>query len=201
MSDSNPKGFLRLFLAISVPETVREELRRFQDELRLLLPPLPIHWAKVDQFHLTLKFLGKVSFTDVPALREAARSICATTPPLFLCAEGIGFFPKEFSPRVLWVNIKNSDGQLASLQQQLEEAVRPFAEKQEEKEFIAHITLARFEKLNRHDAETFAALAKTDKVFGEWAVQEVQLMQSTLQRTGVLHAILDTFRTKNSETF
>jgi 2'-5' RNA ligase len=201
MADLNPKEFLRLFLAISIPETVREELRRFQRELQPFLPPHLIRWAKADQFHLTLKFLGNVSATEVPALRETVREICAVASPMHLRAEGVGFFPDEFSPRVFWVDVKNPDGQLLKLQQQLEAAVERFAEKAEEKKFIAHITLARFEKLNRRDAEAFAAHARTNRVFGEWSAQEVKLIQSKLQPTGALHAILDAFRTKNGETF
>jgi 2'-5' RNA ligase len=201
MADLDPKEFLRLFLAISIPEAVREELRRLQRELTPFLPPQSIRWTRPEQFHLTLKFLGNVSVTEVPALRETVHEICAVAPSMHLRAESVGVFPNEFSPRVFWVDIKNPDGQLARLQQQLEDAVGPFAEKPEEKKFTAHVTLARFEKLKQHDAETFAAIARTDKVIGEWTAQEVQLMQSTLQPTGALHAILDTFRTKNSETF
>jgi 2'-5' RNA ligase len=201
MTDSNPEEFLRLFLAISVPEAVREELRRFQRDLQLLLPPHLARWAKPDQFHLTLKFLGNVSSADVPALREAARLVCASTSPILLRAEGVGFFPNESSPRVFWVDIKNPDGLLPKLQQQLEIAVGQFAEKPEEKKFTAHVTLGRFEKLDRREAENFATRARTDRLFGKWTGQEVHLMQSTLQQGGTLHGILATFRTKNGETF
>jgi RNA 2',3'-cyclic 3'-phosphodiesterase len=188
---------LRLFLAMAIPEDVRAELRRWQQELQPLLPPHAVRWTKPEQFHLTLKFLGNVSAADVPALREAARAVCATASPFHFRAEGVGFFPDHFSPRVFWVDIKNPDGRLPEFQHQLEAAVERFAEKEEPKKFTAHVTLARFEKLPRAEAEKFAARAQTDKAFGEWTAKEVQLMESKLTQAGALHAILDVFRTKN----
>jgi 2'-5' RNA ligase len=188
---------LRLFLAIAIPEDVREELRRWQQELQPLLPPRVVRWTKPEQFHLTLKFLGNVPAADVPALREAARAVCAMASPLRLRAEGVGFFPNPLSPRVFWVDIKNPDGRLLEFQRQLEAAMAPFAEKEEPKKFTAHVTLARFERLRRPEAERFAAHAQTDKVFGEWKAKEVELMESQLTQAGALHAILDVFGTKN----
>lgn len=197
MADSNPKETLRLFLAIPIPETVRKELHRLQLELQPLLPARAVRWARADQFHLTLKFLGNVSATDVPALTEAARAICDGSPPMHLQAQSVGFFPNNFSPRVFWVDIKSKDGLLLKLQQRLEAAVERFAEKKETKKFTAHITLVRFEKLARRDAEKFASHALTDKAFGEWTAKEVELIKSKLQPAGAIHAILETFSTKN----
>lgn len=196
MADSSPAETLRLFLAISIPETVRAELRRFQFEVQSLLPARAVRWARPDQFHLTLKFLGNVPAGDVAALREAVRAVCVASPPQSLRAQGTGFFPNDFSPRVFWVEIKSKDGLLQKLQQRLEAAVGRFAEKQEAKKFAAHITLARFEKLTRRDAEKFAARALANRVFGEWTAQEVELIQSKLQLSGALHAILDRFSIK-----
>jgi 2'-5' RNA ligase len=193
----NAVEILRLFLAIQIPEAVKAELQRLQDELKPLLSKEGVRWAKPEQFHLTLKFLGNVPAGEVDALSEAARAVCATTPPMSLRAEGVGFFPNEFSPRVFWVEIKSVDKQLHRFQRQLEAVVGKFAEKEEAKNFAAHVTLARFEKLRRGAVEKFMAGVRTDKRFGEWTAREVELTQSKLLPSGALHAILDTFRTKN----
>ena len=187
---------LRLFLAIAIPEDVRAELRRLQNELQPWLPPRVVRWTKPEQFHLTLKFLDNVPAAEVAALRETARAVCSATSPLQLRAEGVGFFPNHCAPRIFWVDIKNPDGRLLEFQRQLEDAVERFAQKEEPKKFTAHVTLARFEKLRRDEAEKFASQAQTGKVFGEWTAKEVQLMESKLTRGGALHAILDTFKTK-----
>lgn len=187
---------LRLFLAIPIPETVKAELRRAQLEAQPLLPPRAARWTRPEQFHLTLKFLGNVPAADTAALSDAVRAVCATAPPLHLRAEGVGFFPNESSPRVFWVEIKSLDGTLMEFQRQLEAAVERFAEKQEAKKFTAHVTLARFEKLVRRDAEKWMARLQRDQTFGEWTAREIELVRSTLSPSGAVHAILDTFQTK-----
>jgi RNA 2',3'-cyclic 3'-phosphodiesterase len=193
----NRKETLRLFLAIAVPEAVKAELRRLQQELQPLLPSQAVRWTRPEQFHLTLKFLGNVPAENVEVLSKAAREVCSSMLPLRLRAEGTGFFPNDFSPRVFWVEIKSGGRELLALQQQLEAAVERFAEKSEAKKFAAHVTLARFERLRRNAVEKFIMRARADKQFGEWTAKEIILVQSQLMPTGALHAILGTFRTKN----
>jgi len=189
---------LRLFLAIAVPEDIRTELRRLQLELEPLLPPRAVRWTKPEQFHLTLKFLGNVPATDIDALSRAVRAVCGVAPPMRLRAEGAGFFPESGAPRVFWIDIKSVDGLLMGFQRQLELSVASFAMKQDAKKFTAHVTLARFGKMrNRETEEPRAALA-VGRTYGEWVAKEVQLIKSSLQPSGPLHAIVDTFKTKNN---
>ena len=114
-----------------------------------------------------------------------------------LRAEGAGVFPHARSPRVFWVDIKSMDGLLMDFQQRLEMSVQRFAEKQEDKKFTAHVTLARFEKLRTREREKLTAAMSVSRTFGEWTAAEVQLIKSTLAPSGALHAILDTFKIKN----
>jgi 2'-5' RNA ligase len=186
----------RLFLALAIPESVRTELRRFQEELKPLLPPAVVRWANPEQFHLTLKFLGNVPASDVSALSEAAHAVCQSTTSLHLRAEGAGFFPNERAPSVFWADIKSLDDRLIEFQRRLDVTVQPFAEK-DEKKFMAHVTLARFQKVFSKDVEKLVSQSRADRIFGEWRAREVELIESKLQPSGPLHAILDAFRLKN----
>lgn len=162
-----------------------------------LVPKEGVRWAKPEQFHLTLKFLGNVPVSAVDALSEAVHVVCVTAQPIPLRAEGVGFFPNPFAPRVFWVEIKSTNQLLHTFQQQLEAAVVKFAEKEEAKNFAAHVTLARFEKLRRGAMEKLMPRPQTDKLFGEWTAHEVELVQSKLLPSGAVHAPLAVFRTKN----
>lgn len=188
---------LRLFLAIPLPEDVRAGLRQWQLELQRLLPPRAVRWTKPEQLHLTLKFLGSVPVADTGALAEAVRAVCRAAQPLRLRAEGAGFFPHARSPRVFWVEIKSVDGMLMDFQRQLELSVQRFAERQEDKKFTAHVTLARFEKLRNREVEKLTAAMTVGKTFGEWTAIEAQLIKSSLMPSGAFHAILDRFTIKN----
>ena len=187
---------LRLFLAISIPETIRAALLGLQQELRPLLPAHAVRWTQPDQFHLTLKFLGHVPASDTAALSEAVRAVCDTAPPMGLRAEGTGFFPNDRAPRVFWADIKNDDGRLFQLQEQLAAAVAKFAEKQDPKPFTAHVTLARMERLSRSDSETMVSCARPNRDFGSWTAGQIELVQSTLSPSGATYAIFAAFATK-----
>jgi|HubBroStandDraft_1064217.scaffolds.fasta_scaffold135732_2 2'-5' RNA ligase len=192
----NAPESLRLFLAIAIPETILQELRRLQQELQPCLPSNMARWTRPGQFHLTLKFLGNIAALDVDALSKKVRALCASAPSLRLRAEGVGFFPNSRSSRVFWAGINSPDGLLPSFQRQLENAVQPYLEKTEESKFVPHLTLARFEKLPRDATQKLLVHLQADQVFGEWTAQEVQLIESRLSPAGALHAILDTFKTK-----
>lgn len=95
-------------------------------------------------------------------------------------------------PRVIWAGLENHDQTLANLQQRVEQALAPFAEKPGEERFRAHVTLGRFQKFRRHKTEKLVphALSFGDRVFGDWQVDEVHLMQSILSSSGARHTVL-----------
>ncbi len=88
-----------------------------------------VRWTNAEQLHLTLKFLGNVPASSVEAVKESMAEACAATAPFQLRAEGIGFFPNERQPRVVWVGFEDDENVLADLQLRVERAVTPFAEK------------------------------------------------------------------------
>lgn len=191
-----PQDQLRLFLALPVPGHVRAEFRRLQQELRPFLPSRSVRWARADQFHLTLKFLGNVPAAHTGELIEAVREICATTPPIPLRAEGTGFFPNHRAPRVFWAGIAGEDHLLFDFQHRLETAARRFSEKPETMAFAAHVTLARFQTVARPDVEKIISRARMFRDFGQWTADHVDLVRSTLSPFGATHAIFATFATK-----
>ena len=105
MTNANPADHLLLFLAITLPEAVRDEIIRVQRELQPLVPRAVARWTRSDQFHLTLRFLGDVRAEMVEGLPPAVGGVCREAPPLSLRAQGVGFFPNSRSPRVVWVGI------------------------------------------------------------------------------------------------
>jgi RNA 2',3'-cyclic 3'-phosphodiesterase len=183
----------RLFVAIAVPEKIRAELSFVQQELQPFAPRGSVRWAKPEQFHLTLQFLGDIPVNRVSALAEAIRTICAAAPPIQLRAEGIGFFPNQSSPRVFWASVKNNDSGLSDLQTKIEMAVRPFAENQGTKKFSDHVSLARFKKTNRRAIKKFTENAARfqRRIFGSWTAREVEVVRSEPFLDGMRHTVLE----------
>jgi len=186
----------RLFVAISIPEAVRDEIIRVQRELQPLVPRNVVRWAKPDQFHLTLRFLGDVPVDGVEDLKKSVGAVCRNARPLFLRGEGVGFFPNSRLPRVIWVGINDGEGRLVELQKQIEAAVSPFSLEPGEKNFKGHATLGRLKNPRPADTRDLAARAQSleKRLFGEWTVHEIEIIRSKLSPAGARHTSFAAFR-------
>ena len=97
-------GDLRLFAAIGLPESAREELRRVGEELRAFAPD-GTRWMDVAGAHLTLQFIGNRPTDDVAMIGEALTQASSRHAPFELSLAGVGVFPSRGAPRVLWVGV------------------------------------------------------------------------------------------------
>jgi 2'-5' RNA ligase len=185
---------LRLFVAITIPERVRNEMIAVQRELKPLALG-DVRWTNAEQLHLTLKFLGNVPASSVEAVKQSLAEACAGAVPFHLRAEGTGFFPNEREPRVVWVGFAGGENDLADLQLRIERQLAPFAEKPGAEKFLAHATLGRFQKYRRHKTEMLLprARALANHFFGEWRVETAGLFRSELSPSGARHTELAVF--------
>ena len=195
MANDSPADHLRLFVAISIPEPVRDEIIRVQQELQPLVPRDVARWARSDQFHLTLRFLGDVPADGVEDLKQSVGAVCRNARPLSLRAKGVGFFPNPRSPRVIWVGINDRAGQLVDLQQQIETAVGQFSSEPGEKNFTGHVTLGRLKNPKPADIRDLAARAQSleKRLFGEWTAHEIEIIRSELSPAGARYTSLAAF--------
>jgi 2'-5' RNA ligase len=192
MSDGTASQFLRLFIALSVPEDVRREIERAQGQLRRAVAPGAIRWTRPEQFHITLKFLGDVPSEQVAALERSVSTVCSGCPALRLSARGIGFFPGAQEPRVIWAGAGDNDGQLAELHRRMDEAVRRFVPAGKAERFAGHITLGRFKPGRRAAVEKLQerVVALRDRQFGDWLAGNVEIVRSELTSAGAAHTPL-----------
>jgi RNA 2',3'-cyclic 3'-phosphodiesterase len=182
----------RLFIALAIPEGVKAKMEEAQAELRQALPNRSVRWARREQFHLTLRFLGDVEAARVEALGEAVRAACRGFGALHLRAERVGFFPDLRYPRVVWVGVQDEAEQLPRLQQAVEVATESFTTEAKEKRFTGHVTLARIKGIKRPEAEALgeAAAGMADRLFGQWTAYQLELMRSVLLPEGAQHSTL-----------
>jgi RNA 2',3'-cyclic 3'-phosphodiesterase len=182
----------RLFIAIPLPEPVKDAIEQAQAELRRALPDAGVRWTKREQFHLTLKFLGDVEAARVDSLKGSLSRACEKFAALPLRVERVGFFPQARSPRVIWVGVNDSGGMLQRLQGGVEMATAEFTQEKPEGQFAGHITLGRIKAITRLQADTLAkvALGMKDRRFGEWTADQVELIRSELASGGARYTTL-----------
>lgn len=170
----------RLFIAIPLPERVKDALERAQGELRAGLAGSGVRWARRAQFHVTLKFLGEVDTNRVDALAGALGRACRGAGDLPLRARSLGVFPSHRRPRVIWVGVDDGRGQLQRLQRAVEAAAADFTSEGPDGTFTGHVTLARCKTIAPSQVAWLAARAAVmeNRPFGAWTADTVELVRS-----------------------
>jgi 2'-5' RNA ligase len=184
---------VRSFVAIDLPETLRDRLRELSSRLAKRVPAGTVRWVRPESIHLTLKFLGDVSSESLGQIVDLMRQAASPVSPFSLRIGGLGCFPSPRRPRVLWVGIHEASGALAALQETLEGGFERLGYRREARGFSPHLTLGRV----RQEAGAAAAQAAGASVadepspdLGEIAVDAICLIRSELRPSGAVYTRL-----------
>lgn len=179
---------IRVFIAISLPESVLQAMGQAQETLRRL--GHGIRWIRKEGIHLTLKFLGDVDTDRVENVHMAMERASKGTLPFVLTGEGVGVFPDLRRPRVIWTGLSGDLQVLFALQASLESQLKGLGFPKEKRPFKGHLTLGRV-KGRLGATELRKALEglgsfQTDA----FTVESVALFQSTLRPQGAVYTKL-----------
>jgi len=195
-SEQTSAKMLRLFVAIELPDAVRDGLARAADSLRRVLPPDALRWVRPEGIHITLKFLGPVEEGRVPALHTALRIAVREIAPFELSTGDVGSFGGRRNVRVVWVGVGGDTGSLGALAERVEDALGPLGFPGEQRPFAAHLTLARVREgtLPAVREQIYVALSQPRPAESpSFRVKRVSLMRSTLGRCGALYDALGSY--------
>ena len=182
------QNMIRTFIAIELPETTVEMLAFIQEELKK--SRARVRWVKPGSIHLTLKFLGNIPPGQVDDIAATASLVVRNEHPLTLCAGGLGAFPNQRKPRVIWVGLQGQVERLAGIQTRLEEALQLLGFAPEKRTFRPHLTLGRI-KDRRGLQNLVDALASLDvPQFNSFDANEIILYKSDLRPTGAIYTKL-----------
>lgn len=182
---------MRAFVAIELPDAIKENLAGLAERLRPAR--VPASWVRPEQIHLTLRFLGDVDKTRLEQISATLRAAYRGTPPFTVRVSGTGGFPNIRRPHVIWVSLHSAENELAEVQQKAESAAQAIGLTPEERPFNPHLTLARIK--DPHAAWPLAAMLEQEAQFhaGEFTVSGVSLFSSQLNPKGALHTRLEEF--------
>lgn len=184
---------MRLFVAIDIPQAVRSALGELIARLRM--DSRGAKWVRPEAMHVTLKFIGEVEAEQVGEIRAALRAV-HSGEAVDMNFHGLGFFPNERRPRVLWCGIAASPN-LAKLAADVDGALKPLGIPVESRDFVPHLTLARF-SLDRSgpgvlDKLVCAADEMTSYDFGSTRETEFHLIHSQLRPSGAEYTRIESF--------
>ncbi|HXC49174.1 MAG TPA: RNA 2',3'-cyclic phosphodiesterase [Candidatus Sulfotelmatobacter sp.] len=181
---------MRLFIAIEIPENIRTGFASLLKEFRPIAPQ--VKWVRPENLHVTLKFLGETEPTKLGALQNVLSAI-RSAEPVGLEFRGLGFFPNDKRPRVLWAGMEAS-ANLKSLAAEVDQATHCLGFPLEERPFTPHLTLARFPLPGVLPKLLQAIQEKCAQAFGSLRTGEFHLIESKLKPTGAEYTTVQTFR-------
>ena len=135
-------GRVRLFVAIALPDFVKDALAKLQADIKK--SGFSAKWTPPENIHLTMKFLGDTPVSAIEAIGRELASAADGFPPLTLRAQGLSVFPGPRRARVLWTGTGGETDRLAVLHQQVEDNLAAIGFDKEARPFKAHLTIARF---------------------------------------------------------
>ncbi|HEX2024659.1 MAG TPA: RNA 2',3'-cyclic phosphodiesterase [Acidimicrobiales bacterium] len=163
----------RLFVAVWPPDDVLDSVAALDR------PDVPgLRWTRREQWHVTLRFLGRVETVDEAAKALATVRAAAATA---VAGPAVG----RFGQRVLHVPVAGLDEVAGAVIA----ATAAVGEPPEDRPFAGHLTLARVARGAKVDLRPLAG----QPVAGRWEVSELCLVESHLSPRGARYEVVGRF--------
>ena len=176
---------VRAFIAISLPGSIRQVLKRIQGDLKLR--GMKASWTKPGSLHLTLKFLGDLPSEEIESIKDAIVQAVDGFSRFELSLGRMGVFPNVKAPRILWAGVGGETDTLERLFKALEIHIQALGWKKERGRFFPHITLGRIRKPNPVIRSMKEDIESNSHLF---EVQGITLFKSELTPSNAIHTPL-----------
>ncbi len=177
---------IRTFIAIDLPDAVRQNIAALQEELKR--DREKISWTKPENIHLTLKFLGDTDESKIDDIANIISGIASEYPAFRLNVSDLGVFPNFRRPRVLWVGLPNPPAALLEIAEKIESGLAEMGFAKEARPFSPHLTIGRVKAplsdrfIKRLKNHAFAG--------GLFDVKEILIIKSDLHPQGAIYTPL-----------
>ena len=168
---------------------MRESLAQLSANLKKICPRA--RWVPKQNAHVTLKFIGEVADPKLADIR-AALSTVPSVAPIDVRFRGLGFFPNENRPTVLWAGLDASP-HLSTFAGDIDSVLTTLGIAREKRAFMPHLTLARFAAPLLHEKLRAAIQKNREREFGSFQAREFQLIESNLKPSGAEYTSLASF--------
>lgn len=182
----------KCFIALPIDQAVKEELGSVINVFKQndIFSDNNIRWVDTREMHLTLKFLGKVEDRDVPDICNALTQACHSLTSFEYVIDGISTFPDSSAARVIVATITEGSTLLASMADEIDQAMNHIGFMLENRKFSGHITLARIKErktgytVNEHldEIPSYAPVVQL--------ANEIRLLQSEREKGGVTYTTM-----------
>lgn len=184
----------RLFIAINLPENMKNKLVEYQKQWA----DLPVRWTIKPNLHITLIFIGYVNNDEMYEIINTVHKTSNRHEPFNINFKKIVLGPDftkispDRPPRMFWVE-GEKNLEIAKLKDDLENSLlnsqNSGYKKRETRAYRPHITLGRIKTGQWRGLDV---QPKIDEKFEyNFSVETIEVMQSNLKRTGAEYSVLE----------
>jgi 2'-5' RNA ligase len=179
---------IRAFIALELPENIIAVINNIQKDMKSF--GFNVKWVQPENIHLTLKFLGNISPTDVTQIGSVIGEVAKPYAPIPMTAKAVGVFPGMTRPRVIWIGVGGQVAMILGLQKILDEKLNALGFPMEKRPFKGHLTLGRV-KGNISAQQLSGALQQYNEFESDIFLSEtVVLFKSVLDPKGSIYTKL-----------
>jgi RNA 2',3'-cyclic 3'-phosphodiesterase len=176
---------IRVFLAVDLPASLRPVLSWAQEELKK--SGADVKWVPVGNIHITLKFFGNITDTQVTDISEAVTALAANQEPFTLTVTDAGAFPSPKNPRVVWLGVGGDLEIIREFYRRLELAFAALGFPPEDRPLSPHLTLGRVKSPSGRTALTQCLVHLPEPEAPPFQVSEIVLFRSNLSPQGATY--------------
>ncbi|MBN2699362.1 MAG: RNA 2',3'-cyclic phosphodiesterase [Bacteroidales bacterium] len=182
---------IRTFIAI--PVAVPVEMQDLINELRQEIggSSNTIKWVDLSQLHFTLRFLGEIDASLVPAISRFLEEGVSGFYEKSVLLEGLGLFGPARSPRIIWVGLRGDDF-FDRLKKSIDASLGALFPSGENQPFRPHLTIGRV----KHAGDPVSLRNSIERFRKDFSatvsLNRIIFYQSILQKKGPLYSPLNT---------
>lgn len=178
----------RLFVALPLPEAVRERIAATQAALRR--HDWPVKWVDPALAHITLKFLGDTASDQVPAIEKALEDVVNRHKVVDAATGAVGAFPTAARPRIIWLGLNGDLSPLGALAADVDRTLADPGFPREDRPFRPHITMGRLRRGASSPRDFDRTAREIDASPINITFDRVQLVRSVLGSGGPVYTTL-----------
>ena len=175
---------IRTFLALELPQTLRNKLFAHAELISGHDKLQQIRWLPKENYHLTLTFLGNVEYVLINNLQPKLEQNLSYNKAVPLRFSEITPFPFSGTPKIVAAMLEYSD-ELLQLQHNTAKCVQAFGISLERRRFTPHVTMGRLKSLSRK-----SIAFQPQQILLEDVSDKVVILQSELAPKGAVYTSL-----------
>lgn len=162
---------MRAFISIDFNFETKKKIAELQKTLKENC--LSGRWKYVDNFHLTLKFLGEISNKQVKEIETVLKKVSTEFNPFILELSKLNYFQGKTSIRVLYLEVDGELKILKEMQLKLENMLESIGFPKERRPYTPHVTIAQ-DVIPKNEMELLNTPPLNEKIL----VDKIILMKS-----------------------